>query len=61
MTGATAANLDQMRLPFENVQSVFLDETHIRFRIALALIAVCRWLDQQTVSHSLPMPSVIDR
>lgn len=40
MTGATAANLDQMRLPFENVQSVFLDETHIRFRIALALIAV---------------------
>src|SRR5215469_1243633 len=58
MTGATASNLDRMRLPFKNVQSVFLDETRIRFRVALALITV---LQMAGPANSEPLAADAER
>jgi iron uptake system component EfeO len=58
MTGATASNLDRMRLPFKNVQSVFLDKTRIRFRVALALITV---LQMAGPANSEPLAADAER
>jgi iron uptake system component EfeO len=57
-SGFVQPNAVALILPFKNVQSVFLDETRIRFRVALALITV---LQMAGTANSEPLAADAER